>query len=176
VYSRRTGLILGFHGCDKSVADSIVPKKDQSLRRSTNAHDWLGHGIYFWENNLKRAIEFATDLKNNPRSRQRHTITTPAAVGAIINLGYCLDLLDSDNFSIVKQGYDSLTTFTENLPVNSGKDQLSRNLDCAVFQAMHKMLSETGHLPFDSIRGVFWEGNPVYEGAGWIKTTSKYVL
>ncbi len=47
MYSRKHGLILGFHGCDLSVRDKVVSKKGFNLTKSENEYDWLGHGIYF---------------------------------------------------------------------------------------------------------------------------------
>jgi hypothetical protein len=65
MYSKRTGLVLGFHGCDQSVRDKVVASKSGKLRPSSNNYDWLGNGIYFWENNCKRALDFVKFLKNN---------------------------------------------------------------------------------------------------------------
>ncbi|MGM0377752.1 MAG: hypothetical protein ACQEQ0_13340 [Bacteroidota bacterium] len=65
MYSKRAGLILGFHGCDKSVRDAVVAKKGVLLKPSKNDYDWLGNGVYFWENNCKRALDFAIFPKNN---------------------------------------------------------------------------------------------------------------
>jgi hypothetical protein len=56
MYSTRSGLILGFHGCDESVAKEVVAK-GKILRESHNNYDWLGHGVYFWENSSERALE-----------------------------------------------------------------------------------------------------------------------
>lgn len=33
------------------------------MRSSDNDYDWLGPGIYFWENNPKRAIDYAHMLQ-----------------------------------------------------------------------------------------------------------------
>ena len=66
MYSKRPGLILGFHGCDQSIRDEIVVKKGVLLSHSNNDYDWLGGGAYFWENNYERALEFAKFLKENP--------------------------------------------------------------------------------------------------------------
>ena len=104
MYSVRGNLILAFHGCDRSVRDKIVSNPDKSLKPSENSFDWLGHGIYFWENNPTRALEYARHLKKNPK-RSKHPIKEPAVLGAIINLGYCLDLVDSESLQLVKQGY-----------------------------------------------------------------------
>lgn len=46
LYSRRSNLVIGFHGCDKSVVNKVIVGED-NLIASTNDYDWLGHGIYF---------------------------------------------------------------------------------------------------------------------------------
>lgn len=92
MYSTRSGLVLGFHGCDESVATAVV-NNHKNLKESNNKYDWLGHGIYFWEYSPDRAMEFAAFLKNNPSIANR-TIKKPAIIGAVLDLGYCFDLLD----------------------------------------------------------------------------------
>ncbi len=62
MYSRKSGLIIAFHGCDESVRDSVLVGK-VDLKASENEYDWLGSGIYFWENNYDRAFQYAEDLK-----------------------------------------------------------------------------------------------------------------
>ena len=54
LYSRRSNLVIGFHGCDQSVVEKVIAGKTELLA-STNDYDWLGSGIYFWENNEERA-------------------------------------------------------------------------------------------------------------------------
>ena len=46
LYSRRSNLIIGFHGCDESVVRKVV-NGEENLIASTNDYDWLGNGIYF---------------------------------------------------------------------------------------------------------------------------------
>lgn len=101
MYSVLPSFIIGFHGCDKSVADKVLSGKNP-LRKSNNSYDWLGHGIYFWENNPQRALEYAESLKANP-TRCKEKITKPAVIGAIISLGHCLNLLDSKYLKHVKE-------------------------------------------------------------------------
>jgi len=48
MYSKRPGLVIGFHECDKPVVDKVITGQ-QSSRESTNNYDWLGSGINFWE-------------------------------------------------------------------------------------------------------------------------------
>lgn len=108
MYSKRSGLILGFHGCDKSIRDQIVSQQGKILKKSENTYDWLGHGIYFWENNHKRALEFANELKRNPPKGKSNLIKKPAVLGAVIDLGYCLDLIDSKYLDVLKVSYKFL--------------------------------------------------------------------
>lgn len=172
LYSHRSQLILGFHGCDSLLAKQVVLGKTM-LKKSMNDYDWLGPGIYFWENNLKRAMQWAEDNSKRKGSR----ISIPAAIGAFIDLGNCLDLTDSDSLEKLKVPYYTLCKTAElagiELPDNIDpitatiKDRIYRKLDCAVIQTLHKMNSEAGIQPFDTVRGVFWEGNSLYEGAGF---------
>lgn len=65
MYSGGTGIVYGFHGCDQSIAVKIINQELQ-LKSSKNEYDWLGNGMYFWENSPIRALEYARYLKNNP--------------------------------------------------------------------------------------------------------------
>jgi hypothetical protein len=173
MYSRGNGIVFGFHGCDKSVAERVINLKE-SLKESINNYDWLGNGIYFWENSPSRALEFATHLKNNP-FKSKNPIKEPAVIGAFIQLGNCLDLLDYNNLSLLKIGYDilNLTLKNEGIEIpqnkivgNSG-ELLLRELDCAVIETLHKIRKDENLQMFDSVRGVFWEGRELYPNAGF---------
>ena len=94
LYKFQPSFVLGFHGCDKSVAERVLAGAGKPhLRRSTNQYDWLGNGIYFWESSPKRAMEWAEFVRDNP-SVSSGKVVTPAVVGAIIDLGYCGTLHD----------------------------------------------------------------------------------
>lgn len=175
MYAKRSGFVLGFHGCDISVRNSVVSNKGDVLKPSENEYDWLGNGVYFWENNFDRAFEFATYLSENPPHNKKQKILIPAVIGAVIDLGYCLDLLDSGNLRILKEGYDLLMTINkkqglevpQNLPLVENGDLLKRNLDCAVIETIHQFNKERNKPNFDSVRGVFFEGEDLYPNAGF---------
>lgn len=174
MYSRRSGLILGFHGCDKSVRDRIVSEKGVVLNKSENEYDWLGHGIYFWENNHERALKFAEELRDNPPKGKSNLIKEPAVIGVVLDLGHCLDLLDSKHLDVLKVAYDYLCDsnikhglkLPENKVTESG-ELLVRNLDCAVIETAHALNKRLGKDDYDSVRGVFIEGRDLYENAGF---------
>lgn len=169
MYTRRNGLIIGFHGCDISVRDGVVNGSHSSLKAKNNPWDWLGHGLYFWENNPDRALHFAQEQSK----RKDSSITTPAVLGAVLDLGYCLDLMDMANISLVKKSYNSLKEAfeksDEKLPENKNPskdgDLLFRNLDCAVINALNHQQDKVK--PFDSVKGIFIEGSELYDKAGF---------
>jgi len=173
MYSTRSGLILAFHGCDQSIVDKIIKGKD-NLKKSENSYDWLGHGAYFWENSPSRALDFVTHLKDLPsNTKSKNSIKNPAVIGAVLDLGYCLDLLDFDNLKLLKSGYELLkeTHNSSKLPQNKKtgdlKELLLRELDCAVIQTLHTVREKNKLQPFDTVKGVFWEGDELYPNAGF---------
>jgi hypothetical protein len=65
----------------------------------------------------------------------------------------------------------------KDLPKNQYHDIIIRELDCAVIEFMHNKIDEqiasdisqkgfSQYRRFDTVRGVFTEGGPVFEGAG----------
>ena len=170
LYANRPNLIVGFHGCDKSVVDKVVTGLD-NLLASNNDYDWLGNGIYFWENNEERAYDWAVELSKRPGS----SITKPAVIGAIIDLGYCFDLTDSLYLKELRETYNILVEYSqamgqqlpENKNIGTSTDLLLRKLDCMVIQMTHKLNRQTNKRPYDSVRGVFWEGKQLYPNAGF---------
>ena len=163
--------ILGYHGCNKKIGLKIV-NKEIPHRYKNNSYDWLGNGLYFWENNPQRAFEFATELSTIKRP-SRLKINIPFVIGAIIDPGNCFDLLDSNAISILKQAYkvfikkQKMSNFEmpKNKSLGTSGDLLLRNLDCAVIECMHTIQNERNH-SYDTVRGAFWEGTPIYPGAG----------
>ena len=85
------GIVFGYHGCDESIASQVL--NGGELKPSGNAHDWLGHGIYFWEASPSRALQWAQQNVATPSDPTRK----PAVIGAIIDLGKCLNLIDPNN-------------------------------------------------------------------------------
>lgn len=63
MYTTRPGLILGFHGCDKFLVEKVLTGKE-TLRKSENEYDWIGHGVYFWENSASRSFKFPPKQEN----------------------------------------------------------------------------------------------------------------
>lgn len=51
MYTKLPNLIIAFHGCDQKTFDNVLYHHNP-LSGSQNDYDWLGNGIYFWEQNL----------------------------------------------------------------------------------------------------------------------------
>jgi hypothetical protein len=172
MYSTKPSLVYGFHGCDKDIALRIVNHKIE-FEHSHNDYDWLGDGIYFWENNHKRADDYAIQSMERANSK----IKEPFALGAIIDLGNCFDLLDQKYLDFLKFAYDefkvSIQKSNITMPYNTnfGKNDFdfkNRQLDCAVIRYARSLAEAAGEC-FDSVRAAFIEGDPLYEGAGFHK-------
>ena len=164
-YSKLPNLIMGFHGCDQTVYEDVLVHHEP-LKKSENTWGWLGHGFYFWENSFERALDWA---KHNKK------IKNPAVIGAIVDLGFCLNLTDYKSSEILVRGYEILKMKSQALGVPLPKnrnlkdnaDLLVRDLDCAVIQQIHEYNKSEKEKTYDSVRGVFIEGAEPFEGSGF---------
>lgn len=165
-YSKFRHLYLGFHGCEKNLAKELITK-NKEIQPSKNDYDWLGAGVYFWENDPVRALEFARDVKK---------CSEPFVIGAILDLGYCLDLTCRENTDLLKDVYDNIVKdllakgkVTHNKAGKGGinGDILLRYLDCATIETLHDFNRVKGYDEFDSVRAGFWEGAELYKSAGF---------
>ncbi len=163
-------IVFGYHGCDSGVADAVLNGKSR-LIASENAYDWLGSGIYFWEHGPARAMEWAVQQAGRKRSK----IRKPAVIGAIIQLGACFDLLDirfTRELHIVANDLERrLAVQGIALPDNKAAeggdyDWLRRHRDCFVLNSTLPLLGRRLGRLFQTVRGVFQEGEPAFKGAG----------
>ena len=164
-----TSFVLAYHGCDQSVAEKLL--QGEPFKPSRNDYDWLGPGAYFWEANPVRGMEYAQELKN---SKRKPGISSPTVIGAVVDLGLCLDLTTSAGVQHVSDAYKQLVELHAaagyELPKNE-EPILTRKLDCAVITLLHKVREEEGLAPIDSVRGIFTEGNPIYPTSGFYEKT-----
>ena len=164
MYSKLPNLVIGFHGCSKEAFQKII-YDHQPMLPSIKDYDWLGHGIYFWEGNLDRAWQWARERRAD----------SPAVVAAIMDLGLCLNLVDSKCISEVQLAHQEMESqfkiANQALPINSNtkdsKDFIVRRLDCAVIQFLHNQRENNKQQGYDSVRGFFTEGNAIYENSGF---------
>ena len=172
MYTKKPSFIYGFHGLDKDIALKILTK-EEDFKSSDNTYDWLGNGIYFWENNPERALTYAEE----DSKRENSKIKKPFVLGTVIDLGNCFDLLEQRNLEFLALAYNefkkSLKEKNKELPINAkfyqnDFDFKKRELDCAVIRYAHELAKKEG-TEFDSVRAAFLEGKPLYEGASFRK-------
>ena len=162
--------IFGYHGCDSRVSDTVLAGKAKLLA-SENTYDWLGHGIYFWEHGPARAFEWAEQQARRKGSK----IKRPSVIGAVIQLGNCFDLLDvrfTKELSLHATDLEqALKAEKRDLPHNQTTgvgdfDWLRRHRDCFVLNSVIPLVERFNDCNFHSVRGVFQEGEPAFNGAG----------
>ena len=95
-----------FYSCDKDLGLDVLSGKKE-LDPSENGWDWLGNGIYFWEQNPQRAWQYALE-NSNGRQFNKKKIETPFVLGAIVELGECLNLVDQEAIEILVKAYHGL--------------------------------------------------------------------
>lgn len=166
---RFPSVVLGYHGCDKDVADEILAGKSE-VRSSTNSYDWLGSGAYFWENNPARALSWAKLLARSDSKK----IKTPAVISAIIDAGNCLDLAEESSLELVKSSFSLFENLSHiaglPLPVNEAgykgdHDLVKRHLDCAVVNFLHESRAAEGLADYHTVRAPFSEGGELFKGS-----------
>jgi hypothetical protein len=167
--------ILGYHGCDREVGEHFVAGDPFLI--SENEYDWLGSGVYFWEANPRRGLEFARLLQAWRMGRPGYPeIKEPFVVGAVIDLGFCLDLTTSTGIQAVAAMHLDLLEFCKTaespIPKNEGgNDLLYRQLDCAVINHLHEVRQTDNLASFDTVKGVFIEGDRIYPDSGFFEKT-----
>lgn len=169
MYQRLPSFVLGFHGTDEDTVKSVLNNADGHLKQSQNLWDWLGDGIYFWENDPVRALAFAKESMH----WKRITDKRPAVIGAVIDLGLCLNLFDQP---AILEVANAATSFKKDmrklgvqLPRNEGRppDKVKRHLDRAVIQHMHALREKSPLTPrYQTVRAGFHEGKAAFPGSG----------
>jgi len=139
--------VFGFHGCERAVAERVLAGKEELLP-SANAYDWLGSGIYFWENAPERALQWARDQKKRE----------PYAIGAVIQLSSCLNLMDTGSAEEIRRTYDKAVATGQPLPANTGK---RHGLDMFIIN-LATLTAEDNGCTYDAVRGAFIEGDEIF--------------
>jgi len=122
-------------------------------------YDWLGEGIYFWEANRTRAEKWAA-LQFGAEGD---------VLEAQIELGQCLNLLESTFHVAIPATYRNLRTVYRTQGWTLPKNQKKRHdLDCLVINKfvkfMERLENQQGIL-FQTVRGLFEEGRPLFPGS-----------
>ena len=100
LYANSSRFVLGFHGCDEAAAEQLL-SETPTFKPSKNSYDWLGNGMYFWENDPQRAWEYVNEAKR----RAPDKYPNPTVVGAVLDLGHCLNLTENRYKNLLKDAY-----------------------------------------------------------------------
>lgn len=122
--------VIGFHACTREFAESLQSGKltVDHWKSSTNQYDWLGDGIYFWENGYRRAVEWANEFVRGES----------AIVEAEIDLGSCFDLTNSQYVDLLVEVHASLVEL-----YGAEGWQLPENVDLAGRKPLRRWLLKT---------------------------------
>lgn len=165
-YQRLPTWVLGFHGCDESVGRAVLADPLKHLQPSLNRWDWLGSGIYFWENDPARAMQFAREGMNGKVTKGK--IKKPFVIGAVIDLGLCCNLFDQAALREMQAAFVEWRKLFRGygvpLPKNKGK---GRFRDREVIEHMHAIRNAARLPEYQTVRGGFPEGKALYPGAGF---------
>jgi hypothetical protein len=148
----KTIFVTGYHGTRKDVAQQIL---DSGFKRSENNWEWLGHGVYFWQDGPTRAREWARTWL------ARQGYDGPIAVmGARISLRGFVDLLDQEGMRLL---VDAAATYQQELQAANksltNRPPLNR-LDCALFNFSTNWLTSLG-MKLRGYRAACVEGEPI---------------
>ncbi|WP_310426200.1 hypothetical protein [Chamaesiphon sp. VAR_48_metabat_135_sub] len=144
--------VYGYHGTSKTKAASIL---ENGFLTSDNDYDWLGTGIYFFQDAPMRAKQWATEQHPNE----------PAVICARIRLENCIDLFDVKWFPILKSIYnlfdEQYRSANRPLPKQNPSRSKAHRLDCAFFNFASQLLSDREQT-VAGIRAVFVEGESLF--------------
>ena len=141
--------LLGYHGTTRDKARLVV---SEGFKVSRNSYDWLGDGVYFWQDAPRRAAEWA---------RARHGADA-AVLGACIEPREFINLLDTDWMGWLAEVHDQYITEQKNagnpLPIQM---RGAHRLDRAVINFGIEILEADG-IKVGGVIGAFSEGRPVF--------------
>jgi hypothetical protein len=151
---RFSRFVLGYHGCTTEFAESVL-RGEVSVadwQMSANPYDWLGNGIYFWEFGPERAREWGQG----------------GVVGAVIQLGRCLDLTDTRYTDLLLPVYEDVRRMYRRRRKKPPANRRGRrDLDCMVINELIAVQPEEQR--FQTVRGPFLEGSPSFPGSGILR-------
>ena len=141
--------VYGYHG---TIARAVVSILQEGFRVSRNEYDWLGDGVYFFQDAPERAWEWATT----------HHGVDAAVIGVLIRLEDCMDLLDIAWAPVLTEAYDAFLNQLKRTGVSLPRQTSgAHRLDRAVINYAVGILAEQGRR-IRIVRAAFSEGAPVF--------------
>jgi hypothetical protein len=150
--------VYGYHGTSRSRAERILA---EGFKPSANGYDWLGTGVYFWQDAPNHAFLWA---------RQNHP-TEPAVIQSRLRIDdSCLDLLDTldiDNPDFWMCMYNTFTAVRwdsgQAVPTQNPDVSGKRYLDCEFFDYVRAAVGQDSSSDsVGAIRSAFIEGKRIF--------------
>jgi GNAT superfamily N-acetyltransferase len=146
-------VIDAYHGTTTAAATKVIAGERFVLSR--NNYDWLGDGIYFWQDAPRRALDWARSIHG----------ADAAVIAARVELADCIDLLDVGWSTFLAEAHDLMieTYRRTGIPTPAQRGGAHR-LDRAVLNYAVEVLEARG-MRVRTIRAAFNEGAPAYPGS-----------
>jgi hypothetical protein len=161
--------LVGYHGTNRQAAESILAN---GFEPSQNEYDWLGEGVYFWQDAPYRAWDWSCTY-----TRRKHPQDEPAVIRSIIQIqrSECMDLLDwkSENSWAELLGvvHKSLRKHQDLPKQRSGRNVKLHPLDKVIIDyVIDKILAKDG-LKIVAVRAGFEEGKKIFVGSALYEKT-----
>lgn len=160
----RQHIIRGYHATDRDSAERIFT---HGFKVSQNEYDWLGWGIYFFQDTKRYAKYWAEN------ERAEGLIKDPVIIGANIEYTGFLDLLEKQDRELLKQFYRLLesSNYLEVAQARARQPQhkpgappSAHPLDCLVIQRTTS-IADKNRIRIRAIRAIFFEGAPIYQNS-----------
>ena len=153
--------IFGYHGTSQERATVIL---SEGFRASDNDYDWLGTGIYFFQDAPLRARQWAT--QQHPKD--------PAVICSRIQLDNCIDLFDIGWQPLLKNVYNSFVEQYQNtqqpLPKQNPDRSKAHRLDCAFFNYSIEFI-DLQPQQIKAVRAAFVEGERLFPDSAIFELT-----
>jgi len=142
-------VITGYHGTSSRFVEAIL---SEGFRSSRNEYDWLGDGVYFFQDAPDRAQEWAQCLYGEDA----------VVMMAEVNLKDCMDLLDIRWSSFLAEAYDQFLGHARQAEMSLPRQTSgAHRLDRAVINYAVGVLRRQ-RIMIRSVRAAFSEGRPVF--------------
>lgn len=148
-------VVTGYHGTSRQSADVILRTGDFIASRSP--YEWLGDGIYFFQDGPLVALDWA---------RQKYGADA-VVLRSRIQLVDCIDLVDVAWWDTLTAVYDHVleryAVAARRRPRQGG---LAHGIDCEAVNVMCQQLEQAGFTP-RSVRSGFIEGVPIRQNSAF---------
>jgi hypothetical protein len=141
--------VIGHHGTSLASLPLI---ESEGFKISQKSWDWLGDGVYFFQDAPERARQWAENRYGDQG----------VVIAASIDLENCLDLFDIQYVELLRFGYEAIRESYLKAGTPLPKQTAGyRGLDRAVLNFLADWTADTGNT-FKTVRGMFIEGEPIY--------------